>query len=284
MDRVIRMEGHALKSREDRWREEADFFNRAAERIDTKALPLDPVALQRYTRPVLRSRFNKEYRFKVLGPVAGKVLLDVGCGDGQNSVMLALMGAQVTGIDVSPGAIALARRRAEVNGVSDRVRFLCAPVERADLPERSFDIVWGEGILHHVLDDLDLVLRHLARCAKREGLLIFSEPINLSPMLRRIRQSVPIRTDATPGERPMLKNELDLVRRHVPDLVMRPYSLLGRLDRLILIRYNYERSPVVRRGIVNGMAALDRFLMLLPGFKRLASTCVLHGHPAQSDS
>jgi len=36
--------------------------------------------------------------------------------------------------------------------------------------------------------------------------------------------------------------------------------------------------------IVNGMAALDRFLMLLPGFKRLASTCVLHGHPAQSDS
>src|SRR6185295_15177206 len=106
------------------------------------------------------------------------------------------------------------------------------------------------GILHHVLDDLDLVLRHLVRCAKRDGLLIFSEPINLSPMLRRIRQSVPIRTDATPGERPMLESELDLVRRHVPDLVMRPYSLLGRLDRLILIRYNYERSPVVRRGIV----------------------------------
>jgi SAM-dependent methyltransferase len=275
---------NVVKGREERWREEAAFFDRAAERIDVTTLRIDPMALQRYTRPVLRRRFNKEYRFKVLGPVAGKALLDVGCGDGQNSVMLAQMGAHVTGIDVSPGAIEVARRRAEVNGVSDRVRFLCAPVEKADLPDGFFDIVWGEGILHHVLDDLELVLRHLAKCAKREGLLIFSEPINLSPMLRRIRQSVPIRTDSTPGERPMLRTELDLVRRYIPDLVMRPYSFLGRLDRLILIRFNYERSPVVRRGIVSGIATLDWLLMFLPGLERLASTCVLHGHAAQNGS
>ena len=275
---------NVVKTREERWKEEAAFFDRAAERIDVTALPIDALALERYTRPILRRRFSKEYRFKIMGPVEGKALLDVGCGDGQNSVMLAQMGARVTGIDVSPGAIEVARRRAEVNGVSDRVRFVCAPVEKADLPDGSFDIVWGEGILHHVLDDLELVLRHLARCAKRGGVLIFSEPINLSPMLRRIRQSIPIRTDATPGERPMLRLEIDLVRRYVPDLVMRPYSFLGRLDRFILIHYNYERSPVVRRGIVSGMATLDWLLMFMPGLRRLASTCVLHGHPARSDS
>lgn len=276
-------ERNIVKSREERWQEEAAFFDREAARVDPTALPIDPMALRRYTQPSLRRRFNKEYRFKILGPVEGKTLLDVGCGDGQNSVMLARMGAKVTGIDVSPRAIEVAHRRAEVNGVSDRVRFVCAPVEKADLPEGCFDIVWGEGILHHVLDDLELVLSHLARCAKREGLLIFSEPINLSPMLRRIREHVPIRTDATPGERPMLKSELDLVRRYVPDLVMRPYSFLGRLDRLILIRFNYERSPTVRRGIVNGIALLDRLLLGLPGLDRLASTCVLHGHPARND-
>jgi 2-polyprenyl-3-methyl-5-hydroxy-6-metoxy-1,4-benzoquinol methylase len=277
-------ETNAAKPREERWREEAAFFDRAARQIGTIDLPIDPLALQRYAGPVLRSRFNKEYRFKVLGSLKGKTLLDVGCGDGMNSVMLARMGAQVTGIDVSPGAIEVARRRAEFNGVSNQVRFLCSPVEKAALPDRTFDVVWGDGILHHVLDDLELVLSHLARCAKPDGVLIFSEPINLSPTLRKIRRRIPIRTDATPGERPMLGTELDLVRRYIPDGVMRPYSILGRLDRLILVHYNYERSPVVRRGIVNAIAVFDRLLASLPGVRRLASTCVLHGHPAPIDS
>jgi len=275
---------HVTKAREQRWSEEAAFFDRAARRVEPIHLPIDPLALQRYARPVLRKRFNKEYRFKVLGPLEGKTLLDVGCGDGQNSVMLARMGARVTGIDVSPGAIEVARRRAEVNGVADRVRFLCSPVEEAALPDREFDIVWGEGILHHVLDDLERVLGRLARWTKPDGMLIFSEPINLSPALRRIRRSIPIRTDATPGERPMLGAELDLVRRHVSGLVMRPYSVLGRLDRLILVRFNYERSPVVRRAIVNAIAIFDWLITSLPGCARLASTCVLHGRPARGDA
>lgn len=82
----------------------------------------------------------------------------------------------------------------------------------------------------------------------------------------------------------MLGAELDLVRRYVPGLVMRPYSILGRLDRLILIRFNYERSHVVRRGIVNAIAMIDWLFASLPGFDRLASTCVLHGRPAPSPS
>lgn len=277
-------ETQGVDAREERWREEAAFFDRAAERIDPIELPIDPLALRRYARPVLRRRFNKEYRFKVLGSLEGKTLLDVGCGDGLNSVMLARMGARVTGIDVSPGAIAVARRRAEVNGVEHQVRFLCGPIEKAALPEREFDIVWGEGFLHHVLDDLDLVLRHLARSAKPEGMLIFSEPVNLSPTLRRIRRSVPIRTEATPGERPMVEAELDLVRRYLPDSAMRPFSILGRLDQFILLRYNYERSPLLRRGVVNAIAIVDWLLASLPGVGRLASTCVLHGRPARGSS
>jgi hypothetical protein len=117
------------------------------------------------------------------------------------------------------------------------------------------------------------------RCVKPEGLLIFSEPVNLSPMLRRIRRWFPIRTDATPGERPMLREELELLRRHIPGLAMHPFSILGRLDRLILVRRNYERSSVVRRGLVNVIAMVDWLFASLPGFPRLASTYVIHGRP-----
>src|SRR5262249_57211107 len=162
-------------------------FDRAAGHVPDQVLPIDPLALQRYSRPALRSRFNKEYRFRVLGPLAGRRVLDVGCGEGVNVVMLARMGAQVTGVDVSPGALEVARRRAAINGVADQVRLVCAPIEKAELEPRSFDVVWGEGILHHVLDDLDLVMRHLARATRPDGLLLFAEPINLSPLLRRLR-------------------------------------------------------------------------------------------------
>ena len=271
-----------IRVRERRWDQEAAFFDRLAQRVETTSLAIDPLTLRRYSRPVLRRRFNKEYRFKVLGSVEGKALLDVGCGSGQNSVLLARMGAFVTGVDVSPVAIEVARRRAAVNGVAERVRFVCSPIEKADLPDREFDIVWGDGFLHHVLDDLDLVMSHLARCAKAEGVLIFSEPVNLSPMLRRIRRHVPIRTDATPGERPMLRVELDLLRRYLTGLAMHSFSIFGRLDRLILVRCNYERSNIVRRGIVNAIAVVDWLIGSLPGFDRLASTCVLHGRPAPS--
>src|SRR5205823_1341194 len=132
------IETHSEKSREERWREEAAFFDRAAQHTEPASLVIDPLAWQRYTRAGLRRRFNKEYRFRLLGDLAGKSLLDVGCGDGLNAVMLARMGARVTGVDVSAGALEVARRRAEVNGVADRLRLVCAPIERAELPERSF--------------------------------------------------------------------------------------------------------------------------------------------------
>ena len=267
-----------VKTREERWSEEAAFFDRAAQGVDTASLVLDPIAFGRYTRPKLRRRFSKEYRFHLLGDLQGRTLLDVGCGDGLNAVMMARMGARVTGVDVSPGALDLARRRAEVNGVADRVRFLCAPIEQAALPPREFDIVWGDGILHHVLDDLDAVVRCLVRCAKPGGLILFAEPVNLSAPLRRLRRLVPVHTESTPGERPMVASELALVRRHVPDLRIRHYALFGRVDRFVLVSYNYERSSPLRRAIVSGIDLVDWALLSVPAVRNLGSTCVMHGH------
>src|SRR5262245_60981957 len=67
-------------------------------------------------------------------------------------------GTEVTGLDVSSGAVALARRRTEINGVSDRVHLVCSPIETAEIAPRSFDVIWGDGILHHVLDEFENVL------------------------------------------------------------------------------------------------------------------------------
>jgi SAM-dependent methyltransferase len=217
-----------------------------------------------------------------MGDLRGKTLLDVGCGDGLNAVMLAKIGANVTGIDVSPKAVELARRRGEVNGVSDRLSLMAAPLETADLPADTFDLVWADGILHHVLHDLELVLDRLTRWVKPEGLLVFAEPVNLFHALRRLRFMIPVMTESTPDERPLVRSEVDLIRRYVPDLQMRQFSLFGRLDQFILSNFNYERSSPLRRAIVNGIDFLDYGLLSLPGVKRLGSNCVMYGHAAKS--
>jgi 2-polyprenyl-3-methyl-5-hydroxy-6-metoxy-1,4-benzoquinol methylase len=271
----------AGSAREERWREEAAFFDEVADRIGDEALPIDPLALRRYSSPALRRRFNKEFRFRLMGDLRGKTVLDVGCGDGLNAVMLARLGARVTGVDVSPRAVALARRRAEVNGVSDRVTLMAAPIEAAELGQDTFDLVWADAILHHVLDELDLVMDRLTRCAKPGGLLVFSEPVNLVPLLRRLRLMIPVKTDGTPGERPLVRSEVERVKRYLPDFRIRHYLFLGRLDRFILDHYNYERTPPLRRALMNGLELVDYALLSLPRVKEIGGACVMYGHPAK---
>src|ERR1700681_2946603 len=107
----------AIERTQARWEEEAAFFDRVAEQQAHQVLPIDTLALERYGASCPRRRFNKEFRFRVLGDLRGKAVLDVGCGDGSNSVLLAKLGALVTGIDLSPKSIELARRKAEISHV-----------------------------------------------------------------------------------------------------------------------------------------------------------------------
>src|ERR671938_967368 len=56
--------------------------------------------------------------FARLGELAGLTALDLGCGHGMAAVVLPRGGARVTALDLSPGYLAEARRRARANGVA----------------------------------------------------------------------------------------------------------------------------------------------------------------------
>ncbi|HEY3850709.1 MAG TPA: class I SAM-dependent methyltransferase [Steroidobacteraceae bacterium] len=81
----------------------------------------------------------------------GTRVLDVGCGIGRWSRLLAVRGAHVVGVDLSPTMIAEARRRAAEEGVADRCRFTVTDLAHLDLGER-FDMVLGVTVLQHILD------------------------------------------------------------------------------------------------------------------------------------
>ena len=276
------MPGDAGPDRQQRWKSEAHFFDEWAERAADSVGPVDPLAVARYGSKHLRRRFNKEARFRILGSLQGRKVLDVGCGDGVNAVMLATLGASVTGIDISPKAVELAARRAELSGVGARCSFVCSPLESANLAPESFDVVWGDAVLHHLLADLDQVLAKLVSWTKPAGVLMFSEPVNFNATLRRIRFMVPVRTEATPDERPLEAGEVRLIEKHIRDLKIERFTMLGRLDRFILPGFNYEHAPALSRGVSNILAAIDYAALRTPGFRSLAGTAIFYGSPRTS--
>jgi SAM-dependent methyltransferase len=82
---------------------------------------------------------------------SGTRVLDVGCGVGRWSRLLAARGADVTGVDLSPTMIAQAQRRAAAEGVAHRCRFQVQDVSHLDVGEQ-FDLVLGVTVLQHILD------------------------------------------------------------------------------------------------------------------------------------
>ena len=53
-------------------------------------------------------------------------------GEGQDAVLLSRLGAEVTGLDISQGAIEVAQKRCALEGVT--ARFMCVPIEEASVP------------------------------------------------------------------------------------------------------------------------------------------------------
>jgi 2-polyprenyl-3-methyl-5-hydroxy-6-metoxy-1,4-benzoquinol methylase len=267
----------ASHTQAERWKSEAEFFDRFAAGAASEALsPLDPSTRQRYVAHRLRRRFNKEFRFRLLPDLRGKRVLDLGCGDGVNSVLLAQRGGTVMAVDISQKSIQVARHRAQANGVEAQTTFICSPIELLDIPPGSIDVVWGDGILHHLIPELEMVLQKLVHWSKEGACIVFSEPVCLNRTLRRLRGKVPIHTDATPDERQLEEAELNVVRRYLPNLKERYFQFLGRLDRLLLEQNNYERTPIHRKLISNLLRWIDYLVLSMPGIRRLGGSVVMH--------
>jgi 2-polyprenyl-3-methyl-5-hydroxy-6-metoxy-1,4-benzoquinol methylase len=260
---------------------EAKFFDEVARRKTAAQLgPIDPKVIARYRSP--GRLWAKELCCKLAGNPAGLRILDVGCGEGEDSLLLASLGAKVTGIDISPAAVALAKERAQLSGLSGSTDFICSPLEQAPLPDKHFDVIWGDNVLHHVLPVLDESLRLLARVAKPGAKMLFIEPVNLCPPLRKIRFLIPVHTEVTPGERPLERHDLEIIGRHVSQLRRRHFLFLGRLLRFVLRDNSFERASFPRRALATSIAAIDALLLSVPKIETLGGMCVLYGRAAGS--
>jgi SAM-dependent methyltransferase len=77
-------------------------------------------------------------------------LLEVGCGIGVDSIRLAKRGFQVTAVDLTENALAVAEQFAARREAT--VDFRLGNAEGLDFPDESFDAVYSFGVLHHTPD------------------------------------------------------------------------------------------------------------------------------------
>lgn len=115
---------------------------------------------------------DQQLLVKLLGPVAGKALLDVGCGDGVLAMELARRGADVTGLDAVrqclPPRASGPKPRMFDSGLVD------GKVEALPFPDAAFDRVLAVTALCFI-PDAERAIAEMARVLKPGGLLIIGE-------------------------------------------------------------------------------------------------------------
>ena len=125
----------------------------------------------------LRAASQRQFETpRLIGPrgsLAGKRVLEIGCGRGVGVEILLSLGAeQVTGFDLDPRMIALARQRLTKYGKP--VRVFVGDAEAIDAPDDSFDAVVDYGVIHHI-PSWQQALKEIARVLKPGGMFYFED-------------------------------------------------------------------------------------------------------------
>ena len=148
---------------------------------------LEFIMMNNSVRAASQRRLETPFIIGRRGALAGKRVLEVGCGRGVGLVILLGLGAaHVTGFDLDPEMVALARDRVAQYG--DRVRVFAGDAEATfGAPDASFDAVVDYGILHHV-PNWQRALQEIARVLKSGGMFYFEDLLKglISPWPARV--------------------------------------------------------------------------------------------------
>ncbi len=192
-------------------------------------------------------------QWELRGDLAGKKVLEIGCGVGRETVDLAKAGAEVVAIDISPILVETARRRTREAGVGEKVLVELCPAESlSQLRHGRFDVVIGTGVLHHL--DLAAFKKVLRSILKDGGTAQFQEPLIHNPLLRLYRLLTPHLRTRT--EKPFSEDDVSAFVSDFAHSRVEYHNLVG----LIALPVPYVVGRHAARAILRAASRVDGWL------------------------
>lgn len=146
-----------------------NFYRLYAGKIRAKVLN-SPYPLRNYVH-----RTNYFSILKHINP--GERVLEVGCGEGILSILVAKKGAKVIASDISKPNLESAKRYARQESL-DNIEFTEADAENLPFKDSSFDLVIADNVLEH-LPDFEKGLSEIKRVTKRRAIIVLPTCLNL---------------------------------------------------------------------------------------------------------
>jgi ubiquinone/menaquinone biosynthesis C-methylase UbiE len=102
----------------------------------------------------------------------GDKILDIGFGPGNEAVFLAKQGMKVTGFDINPDAVTIAKELATLQGIND-IRFIQGDALKLNFEDKMFNVVNDTFVFHHFDKSVrKRYARGINRVLKKEGIFV----------------------------------------------------------------------------------------------------------------
>lgn len=115
----------------------------------------------------LIDRREKQAVLEAIMPVEDRTILEIACGTGRFTVMLAEQGADVVGLDISAAMLHQGRAKAQRAELAGTLEFLRGDAGRLPFPDDHFDTVIAMRFFH-LADDPEAFLREMRRVASEQ--------------------------------------------------------------------------------------------------------------------
>lgn len=149
-------------------------------------------------------------------------------------------------------------------------KFCIMDAHNTDFEDNTFDVVFGNGILHHL--ELEKSLIEIKRILKPDGQIVFAEPLDINPVLKLIRWLTP--KARTIDEKAFKFKDIKIINRHFN------------------LSYDYTQFLAVPLGLISSMFTrshknvltkvayyLDKALLIIPGIGYMYRVTMFKGTP-----
>lgn len=129
---------------QDYWNQRPCNIRHSTKPVGTKEY-FDEVEARKYLVEPHIPRFAEFEKWR------GKRILEIGCGISTDTINFARNGGRVTAVEFSEKSLEIAKKRAEVYGLQDHIRFYWGNAEKLSsfLPVEPYDLVYSFGVIHH---------------------------------------------------------------------------------------------------------------------------------------